>query len=209
MENNTMKNYIYKNNNSISPELCEDIIKMFEEENNKYEGVTFGGLDKNIKDTTDFIIPKNNEKWNKINTFLDTEIKNNIKIYLDELNNKIDFQNKEQNTTLEYKIFKNTSFTNSNYMIQRYLKGKGKYIYHNDFSINYENKTYRTITYLWYLNNVDEGGETVFFGDYKINPKAGTLIFFPATWCYPHTGKMPISSNKYIITGWLYISGNK
>jgi hypothetical protein len=201
--------FIYNNNNSISPELCLDLIKMFEEESNKYEGVTFGGLDKNIKDTTDFTIPKNNEKWNKINIFLDTEIKNNIKIYLDELNNKIDFKNKDQNTTSEYKIFQNTSFTHSNYMIQRYLKGKGKYIYHNDFSINYENKSYRTITYLWYLNTVDEGGETVFFGDHKIKPNVGTLIFFPASWCYPHTGKMPISSNKYIITGWLYASGNK
>ena len=74
------------------------------------------------------------------------------------------------------------------------------------FSINYENKSYRAITYLWYLNDVEEGGETVFFGDYKIKPRTGTLIFFPASWCYPHTGKMPISSNKYIITGWLYVN---
>lgn len=91
-------------------------------------------------------------------------------------------------------------------MMQRYLKGKGKYVYHNDFQVNIENKSYRAITYLWYLNNVEEGGETVFFGDYKIQPKVGKLIFFPASWCYPHTGKIPLSSNKYIITGWLYVN---
>jgi len=201
-----MTKLIYQNNNSISNELCLDLIKMFEEENNKYEGVTRGGLDKNIKDTTDFVIPKNDKKWDKINKFLDIEIKHNIKIYLEQLNNKDDFENKNQNTLSKYKIFEKTKFLHKNYMLQRYLKGKGKYIYHNDFAINYENKSYRAITYLWYLNDVDEGGETVFFGDYKIKPKAGTLIFFPATWCYPHTGKMPLSSNKYIITGWLYVN---
>ena len=163
-----MTKLIYKNNNSISTELCLDLIKMFEEENNKYEGVTFMGLDKNIKDTTDFVIPKNDKKWDKINKFLDIEIKNNIKTYLDQLNNKSDFENKDQNSLNKYKMFENTNFLHKNYMLQRYLKCKGKYIYHNDFSINYENKSYRVITYLWYLNDVDEGGETVFFGDYKI-----------------------------------------
>jgi hypothetical protein len=198
--------YIYKNNNSLSPELCNDLIKMFEEETNKYEGVTLGGLDKNIKDTTDFVIPQNNQKWNKINKLLNKEIQNNIKIYLDLLNDNIDFENTNQNSSSKYKMFENTKFIITNYMLQRYLKEKGKYIYHNDFRINAENKSYRAITYLWYLNDVDEGGETVFFGDYKIKPKRGTLIFFPASWCYPHTGKMPLSSNKYIITGWLYVN---
>lgn len=205
-ENISLKKFIYINNKSISTELCLDLIKMFEEENNKYEGVTHGGLDKNIKDTTDFIIPTSNKKWDKINKFLDMEIKNNLKMYLDELNTNTDFQNKDQNTLNKYKIFGNTNFLHNQHMIQRYLKGKGRYIYHNDFSINYVNKSYRAITYLWYLNDVDEGGETVFFGDFKIKPKTGTLIFFPASWCYPHTGKMPLSSNKYIITGWLYVN---
>jgi hypothetical protein len=201
-----MKEYIYKNENSLSLELCKDLIQMFEEESNKYDGITLKGVDKNIKDTTDFVIPTNNTKWNKITNLLNREIKNNIKSYLDELNNKIDFENTNQNTDTKYKIFKNTNFLHKNYMIQRYLKGKGKYIYHDDFQINFEDKSFRAITYLWYLNDVEEGGETVFWGKYKIKPKAGTLIFFPAAWCYPHTGKMPLSSNKYIVTGWLYVN---
>jgi hypothetical protein len=205
-ENMRLKDFIYMNNNSISHELCLDIIKMFEEENGKYEGVTYGGLDKNIKDTTDLIIPTCNKKWDKITKFLDIEIKNNLKKYLDSLNDNIDYQNKDQNTLNKYRIFENTNFLHANYMLQRYLKGKGRYIYHNDFSVNSENKSYRAITFLWYLNDVDEGGETVFFGDFKIKPKTGTLIFFPASWCYPHTGKIPLSSNKYIITGWLYVN---
>ena len=70
---------------------------------------------------------------------------------------------------------------------------------------NFEKKTYRVLTYLFYLNDVDEGGETEFYGgDIKIKPKQGKMILFPSSWTYPHSGKMPVSSNKYIITGWIY-----
>ena len=66
-----------------------------------------------------------------------------------------------------------------------------------------QQKRYRMITYLWYLNDVDKGGETEFWGTYKVKPEAGKLILFPATWSYPHCGNIPISNAKYIITGWL------
>ena len=72
-------------------------------------------------------------------------------------------------------------------------------------------KYYKTsyLTYIWYLNDVIEGGETEFFGNYKIKPEVGKLVLFPACWSFPHCGLMPISSNKYIITGWLYLSFNE
>ena len=62
----------------------------------------------------------------------------------------------------------------------------------------------RKLTFLWYINDVEEGGETEFFGNHKIKPEAGKLILFPASWTFPHCGKMPISDDKYIITGWLW-----
>ena len=62
----------------------------------------------------------------------------------------------------------------------------------------------RHITFIWYLNDVNDGGETAFDGIYKIRPKSGKLVLFPASWTYPHCGKMPLSSDKYIITGWIY-----
>ena len=36
-------------------------------------------------------------------------------------------------------------------------------------------------------------------------PKQGSLLLFPATWTYPYSGSMPISNDKYIITGWLSV----
>ena len=62
----------------------------------------------------------------------------------------------------------------------------------------------RHLTFLWYLNDVEEGGETEFWGQYGIKPEAGKLILFPASWTFPHKANVPISSDKYIITGWLW-----
>jgi hypothetical protein len=86
---------------------------------------------------------------------------------------------------------------------------EGRYVYHHDFSIDLKNKKNRVITYLWYLNDVDLGGETDFLnGEIKVVPECGKLILFPASWTYPHKGCIPKSSNKYIITGWIYKSYN-
>lgn len=187
--------YIYSNNNSISKELCADIIDMFEKEDGKYEGITFSGLNKKVKDTTDFIIPKVSEKWNKISSFLTDELTRNLSIYLKQLNNNI-------NTDLS--IFKDTELNIQHFQIQRYTKNVGKYIYHDDSFIDVKENKYRIITFLWYLNTVNEGGETEFNGNILVKPEVGKLILFPATWTFPHCGKMPISNNKYILTGWVY-----
>ena len=74
MNNYLIDTFVYLNKNSISHELCDDLIKLFEEETDgKYEGVTASGLNKDIKDTTDFIITKINEKWSKMYDFLEKE----------------------------------------------------------------------------------------------------------------------------------------
>jgi hypothetical protein len=53
---------------------------------------------------------------------------------------------------------------------------------------------------------VENGGETEIWDDFKIKPETGKLLLFPSSWTFPHRGVMPISDNKYIITGWLYVN---
>ena len=191
--------YIYEYKKSIPSLLCKEIIQLFETEEDRYEGITVGGVNKNIKDTTDFVIPKNNERWKKIETFLYKELSNKLNKYLNSL------KKKEYNTDYKiYSCFNNKKLVIHSFMIQKYDKNRGKYTYHDDF--HFELNFARVITFLWYLNTVEEGGETVFWETYKVQPEEGKLIFFPAFWCYPHTGKVPISSDKYIITGWFYIN---
>lgn len=207
MNNSILENYFYINQHSLSPEICNDIINYFEiEENGKYEGNTGGGLRKDIKDTLDFQIPAKNEKnkphWNRIRDLLERELNNNVKKYVKKINDAITVV--EENSDNKYKVFdKFVSF--ETIQIQRYTKLKGRYIYHQDFLTEWETKKFRVITFLWYLNDVAEGGETEFWGTHRIKPEAGKLLFFPATWTYPHRGMMPISNDKYIITGWIYL----
>ena len=190
-----MQNYIYENPNSLSKKNCQKIIELFENETTtKYEGITRAGLNKQIKNTTDSVINKNDPKWIDIYNTLSLELQTNIKLYLNNLY--------ENSFDEKYTYFKDKNLITENFMIQRYIKNHGKYVYHNDFTINNGNP--RVITFLWYLNTIEEGGETEFWGNYKIKPEQGKLIFFPALWCYPHCGSIPLSENKYIITGWLY-----
>ena len=208
MNNFNLEKYFYINKNSLSKEICYDIINFFEsEDKNKYEGVTGGGLRKDIKDTLDFQIPVKNEKnkthWNKIRDLLERELNANVKHYVKNIND--DMKICEENSDNKYKVFNNfVSF--ESIQIQKYTKQKGRYIYHQDFASDWENKKYRVITFLWYLNDVYEGGETEFWTTYKVKPEAGKLFLFPSTWTYPHRGMMPISNDKYIITGWIYMN---
>ncbi len=63
----------------------------------------------------------------------------------------------------------------------------------------------RCLAMLFYLNDVDEGGHTVFpLLETSIQPKKGRVIVFPPTWEYPHSGEPPISNSKYIMSTYLH-----
>jgi hypothetical protein len=195
-----MTDFIYEIKNSIPDELCDDIINMYELEDNKYGGLVFSGLRKDIKDTTDLIISKNEKRWERVEKILYNTLTNCFAEYMSHMN-----KSEYTSNNITYNLLESNKAYINNFMIQKYEKCKGKYIYHNDFSVNFEKKAYRVVTFIWYLNNVTEGGETEFWGNYTIKPEKGKLVFFPASWCYPHRGKMPISDDKYIITNWFYI----
>ena len=62
----------------------------------------------------------------------------------------------------------------------------------------------RILSWILYLNNVEEGGETEFlYQSMRIKPKTGTLILFPAHFTHTHRGNPPLSNVKYIATGWV------
>ena len=58
----------------------------------------------------------------------------------------------------------------------------------------------RFLSIFWYLNDVEEGGETVFFDDFTVKPKTGRMVIFPPLWLYPHCGKPAISNDKYLLS---------
>ena len=62
------------------------------------------------------------------------------------------------------------------YQIQKYKKNEGKYTWHTDNLIS-NNYRQRLITFLFYLNDIDKGGETDFHYK-KIISEQGNLYFF-------------------------------
>lgn len=201
-----MDKYIYVNEKSLSKELCNIILeKLNDNKTILKDGVTLAGINNNTKISLDFCI-ENNDEWHKIYTCLESELNYNLQKYLNQLNNEYVNCNECQNTTINSLFFfKNEKiFFKREFLAKKYLKNTGRYIYQNDFDIDNQ-KNYKIMKFLWYLNDVDEGGTTEFFGgNLKIKPTAGKIILFPASWTFPHCGKIPISSDKYIISGWIW-----
>ncbi len=195
MENFNIIDLVYTNKTSISRELCNDMINLFEQEDKRYPGLITAGLNKNIKDTTDFMITNGGPRWDKINKLLSKELNNNVIEYIKKYNNMVHSN---------YNIFDTNYLSTASMQLQKYEKNVGKYVYHEDSICKFTERKIRKLTFLWYLNDVDEGGETEFWSKYCIKPEAGKLVLFPACWTFPHTGKVPISNDKYIITGWLW-----
>jgi len=141
------------------------------------------------------MITNRGSRWDKINKLLSKELKNNVIEYIKKCNNIVHSN---------YQIFSTNYLTTDSMQIQKYEKNVGKYVYHEDSRCNFTDRKSRKLTFLWYLNDVHEGGETEFWSKYSIKPEAGKLVLFPACWTFPHRGNVPISNDKYIITGWLW-----
>lgn len=65
----------------------------------------------------------------------------------------------------------------------------------------------RFLVMFFYLNDVNEGGETAFIGinnDIKVKPKTGSMLVFPPMWTHPHAGLHPVSNAKYICGTYLH-----
>ena len=61
----------------------------------------------------------------------------------------------------------------------------------------------RVLSWLLYLNDVEEGGETEFlYQGFKQKATKGTLVIWPAAFTHTHRGNPPYSNEKYVITGW-------
>ena len=63
----------------------------------------------------------------------------------------------------------------------------------------------RCLAMLFYLNSVPVGGQTTFpLHGHTFRPTKGYVTVFPPTWEYPHTGEVPISNTKYIMSTYLH-----
>lgn len=88
------------------------------------------------------------------------------------------------------------------YKLQRTRPSEGYHVWHcENTSIAHK---LRCLSWILYLNDIEEGGETEFlYLSKRVKPKAGRLVIFPAGFTHTHRGNPPLSETKYIATGWL------
>ena len=94
----------------------------------------------------------------------------------------------------------------SGFRLQHYRKGSGYYRSHHDGAPwDPEPTCLRVFGIVAYLNTVERGGETGFpLHDLKVKARKGSIAIFPAAWTHPHQACVPISSDKWIISSFIF-----
>jgi len=91
------------------------------------------------------------------------------------------------------------------FQIQKYNPGEGYFGEHCEHGSSSLGKKIsdRVMSWIVYLNDVDDGGETRFPQyDFNVKSKKGSIIIFPAGWTHMHHGIVSNTQSKYLITGW-------
>jgi len=201
-----MEEFIFQKKYSLSPELCDEIIELFNNQplsnraniNNEYEKYS--------------IIPMNtnNTLEDKIVKCLNKELQLCVSKYNEIISNKEKYKS-EYNYDIPFNLLNNIVLFTNEYSIIKYQhsllsKDKKHFTYH----LNIQNDTYSKCTFIWYLNDVYSGGETTFMSNQSsIVPEKGKIVLFPSTWCYAYKDNIPIHENKYIMTGFLQCTREK
>ena len=86
--------------------------------------------------------------------------------------------------------------------IQKTSPGGGYHAWHAEDATRYH--SLRILTFILYLNDVDDGGETEFlYLSKRVQPKTGRMVIWPAGFTHTHRGNPPLKGDKYIVTGWV------
>jgi prolyl 4-hydroxylase len=92
------------------------------------------------------------------------------------------------------------------FRIKKYRGGQDSndyFAYHTD--VNSHSSARRYLALCWYLNDVQQGGETFFpHPNVRIKPKRGRLAMYPSLWAWPHSEEHPQSDDKYVLRTYLH-----
>jgi len=173
----------------INKNRCTDLIKYFENSPNKKQGVL--GFDREVevnkkaKLSTDVYISLKNQDQEILNYYkeLDKVVEEYKKKY-----KYCDMQQHEWEMTEGWSLQKYKP--NEGYFVRHYERDGG-------LTVN------RHLTFMTYLNDVRNGGETEFYYQkLKIKPETGLTLIWGTDWTTTHRGITSKTETKYIATGW-------
>lgn len=205
--------------------LCEDIISQFESSPNLYQGRTGGGVDLDKKRSTDVSFSEQPEfapLFQQVMQKTGEQMVRYMEKYFFALVGPIGLTVRHPKTGEPVKMtgenfevvgkpnlpnMLNYLFRIGQVNAQRYKAGEGGYPYwHSEVypQLQHNDALHRVLLFMYYLNDVDEGGETDFFYQNRsVKPKQGRMVIAPAYFTHTHRGQIPKSNDKYILTSWL------
>ena len=179
--------------NVLTPDQCNQLIKLFGDDDRKESGKILSpeGLreDSKIKTSTDIQL-----------NFLNPNDKPYNDIILEPLARRIGLF-KEKYAFLDICDKWDIS---GEYNIQRYNDGEGFFKPHCEQGTN---NPYRMLAWMIYLTDSISGTEFP-YQNVILEAKKGNLAIWSAGWTHPHKGQTPNVGIKYIITGWCHFNNN-
>ena len=191
--NISFNTFIKLYDNTLTEQFCKNVCEKLDNDGRKKLGVfnKYKETDPNFKTSLDLHISRLPE-WKEEDDVFFTTISQFLKQYREDIQ-----------TSTNGKFFYGDGddyFSDTGYQVKVY-KPDGHYDWHSDYAIH-DYSGVRALTFIWYLNEDFDEGETEFFNGKKIVPKTGRLLIFPANWIYVHRGCTVKTKNKYIATGW-------
>ena len=191
--NISFSTFIKVYDNTLTEQFCKNVCEKLDNDGRKKLGVfnKYKETDPNFKTSLDLHISRLPE-WKEEDDVFFTTISQFLKQYREDIQ-----------TSTNGKFFYgdvDDYFSDTGYQVKVY-KPDGHYDWHSDYAIH-DYSGVRALTFIWYLNEDFDEGETEFFNGEKIIPKTGRLLIFPANWIYVHRGCTVKTKNKYIATGW-------
>ena len=176
---------IYKN--VIPKDWCEEVIKLYESKDIKYNRQELEKIPSVLKKDTH--VSRDTFPLKVQQPFFNFLTSNIIPDY-----------DKQYSFNWE----KNFKWEVSDFKVQKTNPTEGYHMWHYENS--HPNFLHRMLVYTAYLNDVEKGGETEFLHQsYRATPKQGNVVIFPASFTHLHRGNPPLSGSKYIVTGWIEI----
>lgn len=219
--------FIATYNDVLSAEHCKSLLKKFERSRRKQQGVTGHGVNIQAKDSLDINITRDADwadEHAEIVALTERMLVKYIRSYPHLLTGAVTMSVPDLQTGQPMQITPEVLAVLSDSLVadlvrkiyrlgtinlQKYQRGQGGY--HHFHSENYPamhdpecESLHRVLLFMYYLNDVREGGETEFYYQQRLlQPTRGQLVFAPSGFTHTHKGHVPVSNDKYILTSWV------
>ena len=191
--------FIYRKNNFLSSDICNDFINTFESSQLRTRGCVAGKNGASIevdyiKQSTDITFwpnfldkEENRKEWESLVTKFQYKLQFEIDNYVE-----------------RYEPLENMSkFILEGYNLQKYNPEEGFHQWHCERA-NIGTLP-RMLVFMVYLNDLDHGGTEFMYQNHTEKAETGKLLIWPTDWTHYHRGQISKTEIKYILTGWYSI----